>query len=1441
MRTSRQMLSLVQRSTTFSVVLLAMLWSATNAPAFEPQPGAAEPLRVLLLGGSSGSHQPRPMVEQFLPATKPAAIELTYSEETNSALTDDSLAQFDVLAIFKDEGELSAEAERSLLRFIESGHGLVAIHSASHAFRNSHAYTRLVGGRFLRHGHESFRPTIIDAQHPAMSCLKSFDTRDETYVHNELSDDIRVLMVRAEQGGYEPYTWVRQQGKGRVYYTALGHDEATWRQPDFHRQLIQALRWAGGRLEPADPQDATTESVSVADYTRRALENGPPEPLSPAESVKRMHLPEGFRVELFAAEPDIVKPISMTFDARGRAWIIESVDYPNDVLPPFEGHDRIKICEDSDGDGRADRFKVFAKGLNIPTSLLPYRDGVLVALAPHIVFLRDTDGDDVCDQREILFTGFGRFDTHAVHSNLRWGFDNWVWGTVGYSGGEFDVAGKHHRFKQGVFRFRPDGSEFEFLTSTSNNTWGLGFRETGEPFVSTANNQHAVQLAIPNRYYEQVRGWHGQGSAGIEDHKRFHALGHDVRQVDWHGEYTAAAGQTVYTARQFPAEYADRATFVCEPTGHLVHIDWLVPQGSAYAARDGWNLMASDDPWCAPIETHVGPDGAVWMLDWYNYIVRHNPTPPGFETGVGNAYITSQRDKSHGRIYRIVSDANEKKDAPSPASPRSLHAATLDEHFDALASDNLWWRLTAQRLLVERTDANSSAALLTRLQDPSTPERSLPHLLWVSRQDSSLLKDPHWIERTIGLLRHPAVAVRRAALEVLPRDEASTKAIVSSGCLEDAEPVVRLAALLALAESPGSTAAAQAIARLYGDPKVTADRWLPQATIAAAAPSAIDFLHQLAAIQVNDNNRAALTTAASAIAEHWARGQVHLELASLINDLGATDPQLAAAVLNGLAVGWPADNKLALDPAARPNLERLFARLPAEGQLQLVELSNRWQAGETLAARLKEIEQALLSQVANAQLDDAARTRAAGQLAGLAGRAEILSQLMAVVTPQASPALSQGILDALSQSKSAETAKLVLDAWQRLTPGVRRQAIALLLRRPVWTNELLAAIDSNHVGKDELALDQVQQLINHPDKKLAARARKSLAGGSMPSSNRAELLRAMLPLASQSGDPQVGRKVFEQNCAKCHRHGALGEAIGPDLTGIAARRREEILADVLDPNRSVEGNYRQYTLSTTGGEIFTGLLLAETQAGYELLDSQAKKHFVLRGDVDEFQASPLSVMPEGFEKLPTHELTGLIEFLAARGKYLPLSLAKGATIVSTQGMFNDRASSVERLIASPWGPKEVSGVPFQLLDPRGEQVPNVILLEGPPGQVSRTMPKSASVACGLAAGKIHLLSGVSGWGFPIGTKGSVSMIVRLHYAGGETEDHSLLNGVHFADYIRRVDVPGSDFAFALRDQQMRYLAIIPQKTTEIDSIEFIKGSDQSSPVVMAVTIERLGE
>ena len=231
-------------------------------------------------------------------------------------------------------------------------------------------------------------------------------------------------------------------------------------------------------------------------------------PLAPEASMKHIVHPADLELKLFVAEDQLGgKPICMNWDERGRLWVAVTVDYPNDRQPSEKGHDKILICEDTKGAGKADKITVFADKLSIPTSLTFANGGIIVQQAPDTLFLRATKGDDVADESGVLFTGWGTGDTHAGPSNLQYGFDNWIYGMVGYSSFNGRVGGEDLKFGQGFYRFKPDGSKLEFLRGTNNNSWGVGFSEEGLLFGSTANGNPSVYLPIPNRYYESVRGW----------------------------------------------------------------------------------------------------------------------------------------------------------------------------------------------------------------------------------------------------------------------------------------------------------------------------------------------------------------------------------------------------------------------------------------------------------------------------------------------------------------------------------------------------------------------------------------------------------------------------------------------------------------------------------------------------------------------------------------------------------------------------------------------------------------------------------------------------------------------------------------------------------------------------------------------------------------------
>ncbi|HVW00354.1 MAG TPA: PVC-type heme-binding CxxCH protein, partial [Planctomycetaceae bacterium] len=1304
-----------------------------------------------------------------------------------------------------------------------------------------------------------FRTTLAERQHPIMKSFGGFESWDETYVHHKHNEkDRTVLEYRTEGDAREPWTWVKPFGKGRVFYTAWGHDARTWSNPGFQNLVERGIRWAVGN-DPgevpayADRPEMTKLRKDVApfEFTEAKIPFYPAgkqwgtqaepitkmqKPLEPAESQKHYVTPVGFELQLFAAEPDIGKPICMAWDERGRLWLAETVDYPNELQKPGQGRDRIRICEDADGDGKADKFTVFAEKLSIPTSILISRGGVIVHQAPDTLFLRDTDGDDKADERTVLFTGWSTGDTHAGPSNLRYGLDNWIYGMVGYAGFEGEIGGVKQSFRTGFYRFRPDASQFEFLRNTNNNSWGVGLSEEGILFGSTANGNPSEYMPVANHYYEGVKGWSSSVLNGIADSNKFEAITENVRQVDHHGGFTAAAGHALYTARTYPQEYWNRTAFVTEPTGHLIATFVIRPNGAGFTSKNSWNLAAADDEWAAPIAAEVGPDGHVWMIDWYNFIVQHNPTPQGFKTGKGNAYESDVRDKRHGRVYRVVY-----KSGPE-TKPLSLAGANPEQLVETLKHPNQLWRLHAQRLLVERGERDVVPKLLELVKNPEVDAIGLNpgaiHALW-TLQGLGVLDGSQTQPLIVAAnaLQHPSAGVRRNAVQVLPHTAETASLIAQRGLLNDVDAQVRLAALLALADADPSPAAAQAVVEVFGRKNLSNDRWLLDAATSAAARNDVEFLSRLAAGSSElDKERLARVTI---VAEHYARGFPQNSIATVVAALPSASPAMAEAVLTGLERGWPKGKSLPEIAKMDEGLVKLLKSLPASARGRLISLASRW-GSHALAAEGTAVADAFLSQVKNENLKDGERVQAAGELIDFRkSDPKAADALLELISPRLSPDLSRGLIEAAGRSEAPEVANSLIAAMKQATPAARTAGIRALLGRTEWTPALLTALEQGEIPVGELTLDQKQSLARHPDRQIAQRSKKLLArGGGLPDADRQKVLDQLLPLASRTGSVEAGKVVFTKQCSKCHTHNGEGTKIGPDLTGMAVHPKAELLMHIIDPSRSVEGNFRVYTVVTTDGRVMNGLLASESKTAVEIIDGEAKRHAIQRDDVEELVASTKSLMPEGFEKqLSTDDWVNLLEFLTHRGRYLPIPLDKAATVVSTRGMFFEPEGQAERMIFSDWSPKTVDGVPFQLIDPRDDRIPNAILLNGPEGKVPPTMPKSVTLPCNAPAKAIHFLSGVSGWGWPIGEKGSVSMIVRLHYADGKQEDHPLKNGEEFADYIRRVDVPGSKFAFALRTQQIRYLSITPKRHETIETIELVKGADRSAPIVMAVTVE----
>lgn len=786
---------------------------------------AEEPRRLeVLFLGDDGHHKPIERYRVLKQAVGPQGINLTYFEDL-AGLTRGKLNQYDALIVYANHEK--AQVPEAILPWVKDGGALLALHSACGNFHPSKEWFDLVGGRFASHEGGVFSPKTVDPNHPITKDLPVLESWDETYIHRDLTNDRHLLQVREpmnkDETEEQPWTWTRNEGKGRVFYTASGHDLRCWNETAYQNLVERAIVWAigdekvknslYGKLPALEIETPQIENRAHPDIPMMPLQK----PLSATDSAKHAQVPVGTRLELFACEPMIINPIAIDWDERGRAWVVESFGYPNDVPnEPDTGADRIKILEDTDNDGKADKVTVFADKLRHCTTTVFVNGGIVATDGADIVFLRDEDGDDKADTRRVLASGLKIWDTHASTSHFVYGLDNWIYATVGYSGIDITLGDKRHELGKSVFRFRPDLTELELLQNTTNNTWGLGFTEEGDIMGSTANNNPSWILSIPAKAYDGS-GLKQPATPRADTSTVIYPNTRDITQVDQIDRYTAAAGHFFYTdevlGKLFNTNYSEESrgisfskelptkkiqtchTFVCEPTGHVVGLGEVIPNGSLFATHfRGNNLYASSDAWSAPVVARTGPDGAIWIADWYNPIVQHNvvfrfwnpargydyPHSPYHtgekKPGAGNAYITPLRDKKHGRIWRVVPNNLKELRRNSALDPKHLPSL-----LKALYSPSQHIRLHAQRLIIESTEMKAIDVLESYIKHKAHADRS-----------SKPLTAIHAIWTIEGLGAAPG----------------SKGHAVLTEALKNKDPLIRRNALLALgANDPSSIAA----------------------------------------------------------------------------------------------------------------------------------------------------------------------------------------------------------------------------------------------------------------------------------------------------------------------------------------------------------------------------------------------------------------------------------------------------------------------------------------------------------------------------------------------------------------------------------------------------------------------------------------------------------
>jgi putative membrane-bound dehydrogenase-like protein len=1418
------------RKTLRRIAALALAGAAAALPLAAQTPPEA-PLRVFLRAGpkthGEGEHDHPRFLEEWreLLAERGAQVDGALEFPTSA-----QLAATDVLVCYAAEnGTLDAAQRADLMGFLERGGGIVVLHDAV-CGDDAPWFQTVIGGAW-EHGHSKWLEGRIglymaDAEHPITRGIPHFELDDEIYHDLHLEPDVQVLGSSFRTVfDIEPQMWTYESKGYRAFVSLQGHRHDTFAHPAWRAIVLRGIAWAGGR-----DADLFLRSEELA-----GLRYPPGGPTPPQRAHEGFELHEGFEIQLAASEPDVENPISIDWDSHGRAWVACTPGYPH--KQDFSGvpaHDRIVILEDGDGDGRLAPVSVFAEGLDLVSSVLVHEGGAIVSAAPEILQLLDRDGDDIADDVEVLYTGFGFGDTHAVVSNLRRGPDGWIYATQGYSGNASnDIVGKdgvsHGPIRNGVLRFRPDGSAIEQVSSYGSNTWGLDFSRTGELFFTMANGAHLRQVVVPEHVLALGRVGGATSWTDLPDHDRVAPIAGPGRlkneQIDFVGGFTAASGCLILDSDLWPAEFQGNH-FVCEPTVNLLHRDVLAPAGVTWSASLAGEreFLASRDDWFRPVHLRTGPDGALWLLDFYNQAVIHNDTR-GPEHGPTNAAVRPDRDRDHGRLWRIVPRGAPASSAAIGADPRGWVAD--------LERDG-WRREHALRRLVEARD-DTVLVELVAVAEGSSDDAAAIAALWVLGRG---FEGPFARGTLRGALGHAREDVRAGAARVLAeigvQDEGEVDALLAL-VRDPAAPRARLAALVALTRAE---LAPVHVESLVGAARALEDDWSRSALLAALAPTStpalwsagrrgegelVDELVRQAA-RSRDGERIDGALAALA-ASTLAAPELARALGTLERELGTSFEPDAG----GLGA---ASLRLLLE---RGELEVSVAALPLIG---------RWRAGTSLAREIERLGAELLVRLGDEDAAPMARLAALPALLSIPERREAaIGEAPALLASHQPLEVQLGAVEALGRLDDARAVELLCAELPRMGTRTRARTLELLLQSRVGATALLDGVARGDLSPRALGAREAHRLRTHPEAEIAARGRELLPTGS---ASTAERMAQLLPAVSARGDSERGREVFAAQCGTCHVYEGQGASVGPDLTGMGAHGVEALLGVILDPNAEIDPAYVEYVAETLDGRMSTGILVRETSDGIVLRNTGGDVE-VARADLAELRSTGLSLMPSGLESMGADDLRHLLSFLTYDYQgWHALDLRDLANTSSLRGLFDreDDWSGWGRFTRH--GVVAIEGVPFSLPDPElAAGGLNVLALRGGATQgwdCRTSYPQRVEIPVGESVVRVHVLGGVAGWGAPWGERsGEEAVRWTWVYADGVEETVVLRNGVEFADWIGRHDVPGStaveDLVAPGAPGQVRRFALAPAREVEVARIVLESPDNFVSPVFLALTAE----
>jgi len=952
------------------------------------------------------------------------------------------------------------------------------------------------------------------------------------------------------------------------------------------------------------------------------------QPFPPAEALKHLKVADGFRVQCVAHEPDVRKPVTITFDDRGRMWVIQYLQYPTpNGLKPVKvdqylrtvydripepppkgpkGADRITIFEDPDENGKFRKSKDFHVGLNLASGMALGHGGVFVAQPPYLLFYPDKNRDDVPDgDPEVLLTGFGMEDAHAFPNSLQWGPDGWLYGAQG-STVTANIRGIE--FQQGIWRYHPLTKEFELFAEGGGNTWGVDFDRHGNVMAGTNWGNQALFHQVQGAYYVKGFGKHGP----LHNPYTFGYFEH-VPYTNFKGGHVTCGG-IVYQGGAFPDQFKDQY-IAANLLSNAIHWHQLERDGSSFKAKHGGELITSTDGSFRPVDCLTGPDGAVYIADWCDK--RANHVDP-----------VDNWDRTRGRIYKLDHPASAAKSPDLAKNP--LSKRTSNELVALLSHPNDWHRREARRILAERRDASVIPAL-KKLIDGNQGDLALEALwaLYVSGGFDAATALPllahanedvrAWTVRLLADGKKVSAAAREKLI-VAANTDASNRVRSQLACsvrrlpVDDARPI--LAQLLRRSEDVDDphlplllwwAVEEKGVLQMFADAELRRAPLVQQFILERLAR------RYMVGTSEEDYQRCAKLLAMTAAPEETSRVVAGLEKALE----GRSLPAVPAPLRSQLDDLWTKN-------ASEPTVLRLALRLNHPAAYERV----RQQLADPKTAPAQRI--TLIETL--------------GQL----GKSDSVPIFLQLLRESKDAKVRQTCLTALQAFADPQITAALLDLYPALPPDLRTRAQTVLAGRPASALELLRAVEAKKIDPKAVPLDQLQRMVAYKDDGIQKLIEKHWGKvGAQTSGEKQSRMRSVAAIIRRGkGDAVAGKELFTKHCAVCHVFNNEGNKIGPELTGFDRKNLTLLVHSIIDPSAMIRPEFVAHNIAMKDGRVLTGLIAEDSPRALTLLDAKNERVVIDKNNVEELLPSTQSLMPEKIiDPLTDQEICNLFAYL----------------------------------------------------------------------------------------------------------------------------------------------------------------------------------------------------